>query len=69
MRKAHCTLYSHMDVLAGKLAAGGCAKTAGGMLARVIQMMCLGFELKFCLDSFKVIKMGHCVVAHFKRIF
>lgn len=39
VRKFHCTLHSHMDALAGKLAAGGCAEPAGGMLARVILMM------------------------------
>lgn len=39
MRKVHFTLYSHMYVLAGKLAGGGCAETAGGVLVRVIEMM------------------------------
>lgn len=37
MRRVHCSLYSHMDVLAGKLAGAGCAETAGGMLARLFK--------------------------------
>lgn len=63
--KEFIALCSHRDVPAGKLAHGGCAQTAGGMLVRVIQMMYLQMWIKILSGLLQGYKDGHCVVANF----